>query len=278
MSSDRLLIVEDEKNIRLFLERMLTGQGYSVTAVGTGEEALSFIQSNAFDLAILDLNLGYGISGMEVLARLRENSPDTCIILLTGHGTLETAIEALRQGAHDYLLKPATVDEIRDSVRRGLQKRRQQQQQTQQERVLNQLEQNLESLRRLRSMTVEPVAAEQNKLAIPQQSAGKEPGMRFLQHGGIKVDLAQHIVTIDGRELELSPTEFDILVYLLAEAPRIVSPQELVSQTLGYRVEQWEASGVIRTHIYRLRQKIKETIEGRDIVRTVRGLGYTIEV
>ena len=278
MSSERLLIVEDEKNIRLFLERMLTGQGYSVTAVGTGEEALGLTQHDAFDLAILDLNLGQGISGMEVLAHLREDSPGTSIILLTGHGTLETAIEALRQGAQDYLLKPATVDEIRDSVRRGLEKRRQQQQQTQRERVLHQLEQNLESLRRLRETTVEPTTVKPEKLAIQKQSAGEKREERFLQHGGIKVDLAQHIVTIDGRDLELSPTEFDILAYLLAEAPRIVPPQELVSQTLGYRVEQWEASGVIRTHIYRLRQKIRETIDGREIVRNVRGLGYTIEV
>ena len=84
--------------IALILERILSLQGYDITAVTSGEDALPLIQPDAFDVAILDLNLGHGMSGMEVLAHFREEAPDTSILLLTGNGTLETAVEALRQG------------------------------------------------------------------------------------------------------------------------------------------------------------------------------------
>jgi DNA-binding response OmpR family regulator len=275
MTTEQILIVEDDTNILFFLERMLSNQGYRVTGVSSGEAALRLIQPGKFDLAILDLNLGQGISGMDVLARFRSDSADTIIILLTGNGTLETAIESLRQGAHDYLLKPAMAEEIRKSVRAGLEKRRQMQQQRERETVLNQLEQNLEdSLKKLRGTA--PAIANTNG---PQESQSQtEDAGRYLQHGNLLVDLPRRVVTIDGRPVDLSPTEFDLLLYLLQEVPRIVPPQELVRQIQGYNLEESEAGNITRTHIYRLRQKLKDVAPSTPVIRTVRGIGYTIDL
>lgn len=273
MTTENILVVEDDTNILFFLERMLSNQGYQITGVSSGEAALPLIQPGKFDLAILDLNLGQGISGMDVLARFRSDSADTIIILLTGNGTLETAIESLRQGAHDYLLKPAMADEIRESVRAGLEKRRQKLQQRERETVLNQLEQNLEdSLKKLRG-TVEPSA--NGSLEEPPQPDNEG---RYLVCGQLQVDLPRRIVTIDGRPVDLSPTEYDLLLYLLQQIPRIVTPQELVRHIQGYNLEESEAGTITRTHIYRLRQKIKEVAPSTPVIRTVRGVGYTIDL
>jgi DNA-binding response OmpR family regulator len=266
MTAEKILIVEDEKHNLLILDRILSIQGYQITAVNSGEDALPLIEPDAFDVAILDVNLGHGIDGMEVLAYFREHAPDTSILLLTGNGTLETAVEALRQGAHDYLLKPAKTKEIQASIQRALEKRQKQRQQRKREMVLSQLEQNLEaSLKQLRgtsaeSNTIEEIHAD-----------------RFLIQGNIEVDLPRHRITINGQPLDLSPTEYALLVYLIAESPRVIPPQELVRQIQGYNVEQDEASAVTRTHVYRLRQKIESIAPKQEIIRTVRGVGYTIE-
>jgi DNA-binding response OmpR family regulator len=120
----RILVVDDEPGIRFFLEDTLTRDGYQVTAVETGEAAVRAIAVQEFDLALVDLKLT-GMGGMEVLAYLRQQSPDTAVILLTAHASLDTAVQALRQGAHDYLFKPCKTVELRESVRTGLLRRQQ---------------------------------------------------------------------------------------------------------------------------------------------------------
>jgi DNA-binding response OmpR family regulator len=227
---------------------------------------------------------------MEVLAHFRENAPDTIIILLTGNGTLETAVEALRQGAHDYLIKPAKSKEIQASIQRGLEKRQKQLEQRRREVVLSQLEKNLEdSLNKLRGSENNPVRRlNGDKGSVENQNADKpgdtnpvkvESGAdgRFLAWEKIKVDLLRRQITVDGFSLDLSPTEYDLFLYLIKEAPRIVGSKELVRQILGYEIDQDEASGVIRTHIYRLRQKIKVVVPEKNIIQTARGVGYAVD-
>jgi two-component system OmpR family response regulator len=275
----KILIVDDEAGIRFSLEETLSRDGYQVTTAESGEAALACVAAQPFDLVLIDLRLP-GMSGMEVLTTLRQQAPDTAVVVLTAHASLETAVEALRQGAHDYLFKPCKTVELRDSVRRGLLSRRQK---LQQRELLHQLEQHLSSsLQNLRAtMTEPPVAADARRpldgeAAPPDGGPAEEEG-RFLRQGGLIVDLTRHVITLDGQLLELSPTEFNLLAYLASEAPRVVSPQELVREVQGYQSETWEASETVRYHVYRLRQKIKEATTGHaDIIRTVRGIGYTI--
>jgi len=100
-----ILVVDDEAGVRFFLEQLLERDGHQVVAVESGEAALECIAAQEFDLVLVDLRL-QGIGGMDVLAAVRDTAPDTPVIVLTAHASLESAMEALRQGAHDYLFKP----------------------------------------------------------------------------------------------------------------------------------------------------------------------------
>lgn len=262
-----VLVVDDEAGVRFFLEELLTRDGHRVVAVDSGEAALAVMQAQEFDLALLDLRLR-GIGGMQVLAALRQNSPDTVAIMLTGHGSIESAIEALRQGAHDYLFKPCKTVELRESVRRGLLKR---QDKLQERQLLHQLEQALDH----RFNRERPLAPAKDTPGQVAAGFSREQG-RFLQRGGLMIDFMRHVITLNGQLLELSPTEFDLLAHLSSEAPRVVSSQELVREVQGYNSDPIEARDIVRYHIYRIRQKVKQKTNHTDLIRTVRGVGYTI--
>jgi DNA-binding response OmpR family regulator len=259
-----ILVIDDEANIRASLREMLARDGYRVTAVESGEEALALIAAQKFDLALIDLRLK-GIGGIEVLKALRQQSPDTVTIMLTAYASLETAVEALRQGAHDYLFKPCKLSELRESIQRGLLGR----QEKRQADLLNQMARSLEDIRATISTSADPAPYD----AI--RPVEKPP--RFLKHGGLVVDLLRHVVTVEGHLIELTPTEFDLLACLAAKAPQVVSPQELVQEVLGYQVGPWEASEVVRQHIYRIRQKVRDATGSADFIRTVRGIGYALD-
>jgi DNA-binding response OmpR family regulator len=263
-----ILVVDDEAGIRFFLKETLTRDGHQVTAVDSGEAALECIASQEFDLALIDLRLK-GINGLEVLAALRQRSPETAAIVLTAHASLETAVEALRQGAHDYLFKPCKTVDLRESIRTGLLKR---QRERRQRALLSQLEESLTTnLEDIRTTAIKKTTASPLTSLEPAAEGG-----RFLQRGGLIVDSMRHIITLDGHLLELSPTEFDLLAYLVSEAPRVVSPQELVREVQGYESEIWEARDIVRYHVYRIRRKTQAIAGRTDVVRTIRGVGYTI--
>jgi len=269
----KVLVVDDEASVRFFLKEVLTNDGHQVVAVENGEAALDLIAAQEFDLALIDLKMK-GVGGIEVLQTLRQQSPETAAIVLTAHASLETAIEALRQGAHDYLFKPCKTVKLRESVRTGLLKR---QRGLKRRELLSQLERSLSSnLEDIRSTVTERPAPTPPTPTKPEPSEQEEQESRFLQQGGLTVGLTRHVMTLDGHLLELSPTEFDLLAYLASEAPRVISPQELVREVQGYESEAWEARDTVRYHVYRIRRKAKAATGRTDIIRTVRGVGYTI--
>lgn len=258
-----ILVVDDESGIRYFLTETLNAIGYQVVSADSGEAALALIASQSFDLALVDLRLP-GMGGLEVLAALRQQSPDTTIIVLTAHASLETAVEALRHGAHDYLFKPCEPGELRESVARGLLKR---QRQVRQRQVLSQLEErmsgNLEELL---------VTAFERVIAPSESPDAASPSSRHFV-----VDPERHNVLLSGQILGLSLAEFDLLVYLIKMAPRVVPPEELAVTALRYGGEPWAVGDLIRTHIYRIRQKIRAIAPDREFIRTVRGVGYAFQ-
>ncbi|MDY7075347.1 MAG: response regulator transcription factor [Chloroflexota bacterium] len=268
ISTAKILVVDDEANIRASLEEILTRDGYQVVAVGSGEAALELVSGAAhtFDLALIDLKME-GVGGIEVLAALRQQSPDTVAIVLTAHASLETAVDALRHGAHDYLFKPCKPAELRESIRKGLLSN----QEARQRDLLRQIEHMADSLEDIRATIVSQVDRPPSTVVQPTEGP-----RRFLQREGLIVDFLRHVITVDGHLLDLSPTEFDLLSYLIREAPRVIPPQELVREVQGYESEQWEASETVRQHVYRVRQKIKEATGRVDVIRTVRGVGYRV--
>jgi DNA-binding response OmpR family regulator len=120
----RILAVDDEEGIRFFLEQTLQRAGYLVVTASSGEEALERLRDTAFDLAILDLNLGGRTNGLRVLEAVRWRWPGMAAIILTGQGSLESAMKAIREGVDLYLLKPIEPAELRQAVQETLERRR----------------------------------------------------------------------------------------------------------------------------------------------------------
>lgn len=116
-----ILLVDDEEIIRHTLRRDIEEMGYGATAVADGETALAVLQERYFDLVLTDLRME-GISGIEVLQRAKARSPEIGVIILTGFGDISSAIEALRSGADDYLLKPYAYEDLALRLRNCLEK------------------------------------------------------------------------------------------------------------------------------------------------------------
>ena len=119
MKKIRVLVVDDEHLIRWSLEHNLRKQGYDVLTAGSGEDALRLVREEQPDLVLLDIQLP-GISGMEVLEKIKEFDDEIIVIMVTAHGGLETAVNAMRVGAYDYINKPFNLDEIAVVVKKAL--------------------------------------------------------------------------------------------------------------------------------------------------------------
>ncbi|AKJ63547.1 sigma-54-dependent transcriptional regulator [Kiritimatiella glycovorans] len=115
----RILVVDDEPVVLNLLNKILSGEGYEVTPVDNGEAALAELQQNAYDLLVSDIRME-AIDGMEVLRRARNMSPDTGVIMLTAYGSVNSAVEAMKEGAFDYITKPFKLDELLVTVQRAL--------------------------------------------------------------------------------------------------------------------------------------------------------------
>jgi DNA-binding NtrC family response regulator len=121
MARKSILVVDDEKSQREILEMILSGEGYDVTTASSGEAAMKFVESRRFDLVLTDLKMT-GMSGLDLLKELTNFDKSIIVILLTAHGSVDSAVDALRLGAFDYLQKPYDKDKLLDTVSRALNK------------------------------------------------------------------------------------------------------------------------------------------------------------
>ena len=121
MKANKILIVDDEKNIRMTVTQALADMDVEIDTAVNGEEALTKLEDGDFGLVLLDLRMP-GIDGMQVLERLSKDRPDVKIIIVTAHGTIDSAVEAMKQGAVDFIQKPFTPKEIRDLVSKFIQR------------------------------------------------------------------------------------------------------------------------------------------------------------
>ncbi|HEV8310574.1 MAG TPA: sigma-54 dependent transcriptional regulator [Methylomirabilota bacterium] len=121
--AERLLIVDDEQSMREWLTIALSQDGFEVESAGTGEEALKVLEQTAVDLALVDLRMP-GLDGLETLRRVRQLDESVSVVIMTAYATAETAVQALKEGAYDYIIKPFKVDELRHLVQKALEERR----------------------------------------------------------------------------------------------------------------------------------------------------------
>ena len=118
---NKILVVDDEKSMRDFLSIMLKKEGYEVTTAKSGGDAIKVIQAEIFDLVITDVKMPHG-GGIEVLKTVKDVSPETIVIMITAFGTAESAVEAMKLGAYDYITKPFKVDEIKLVLKKALER------------------------------------------------------------------------------------------------------------------------------------------------------------
>jgi len=123
LAPPQILVVDDEESVLMTLAAVLRREGYEVHTAGTGSQALQAIRKNRFDLLLSDLRIDE-IDGLTLLAAAQKRDPETVTILLTGYASLESAVQALRHGAFNYLLKPCNIDEMKLAIERGLEKKR----------------------------------------------------------------------------------------------------------------------------------------------------------
>lgn len=118
----RILVVDDEESIREFLEIMLRKEGYEPTSVEDGQKALDMFKNKTFDMVISDMQMP-NLTGIELLRKIREQDPDILFMMITAFGTTETAVEAMKLGAYDYITKPFKIDEVRINIANALRSR-----------------------------------------------------------------------------------------------------------------------------------------------------------
>jgi DNA-binding response OmpR family regulator len=258
---ETILIVDDEQSVCISLEGVLAREGYRTFSATDGFTALKLLNQESIDLTLVDLNMPQ-MSGLELIHIIHERWPRTMIIILTGYGTLESAITALRNGAHDYLLKPSTPQDIKASVRKGLDKRRAVQRRRQ---LLTSIG---ASVRALTNDRPEPQSD------IPSLETESQPDETLLHAGDLVIDLKQHRVTLNNQEISLTPIEFSTLVVLVRNQGRVLSYATIVKDTHGYECSEQEARALIKTHISHLRQKITRHTNLPCPIANVRGVGY----
>ncbi len=271
-----ILVVDDEGPNRYSVKKTLEKVGYSVMAAASGEEALEMIKNEEFDVILTDIRM-QGIDGVELLRRIKDLTPDTIVILMTGYASLGTAVEALRLGAHDYLIKPSSSMDIRQSVSRGIEKSRGQKRRR---RLLETIKTGVFELVTEHDVVikpdVEPPVADiiDARMSMFDQVA---PGGQQVMHlGPLTVYPGRYQISVEDRQIDLTPTEFDLLLYLAAHRGRVVPCHELVREVRGYGVDETEAREVIRPHVSNLRRKLKSAGQNADIIVNVRGIGYRL--
>lgn len=262
-----ILIVDDEENLRKTLSRILSKVGYSVTTASSGEEGLQLLQAGAYDLAFIDL-LMPGIGGVELLGEIRKIYPEMAVLILTAHATLETAIEAVRKGARDYLIKPADPQLILDRVKDIL---AEQHQPHRQREILNQIQGLVSELREI-SQPGEELAGNVLNVRPPTDPT------RFLQSGPFTLDLHARHVMLNDAYISLSPSNFDYLVTLVRHCPNAVTYEVLVRESQGYDLTRNEAREMARWRIHELRKALEVDPKNPQYLITVRGSGYRLVV
>jgi two-component system alkaline phosphatase synthesis response regulator PhoP len=227
--SQRILVVDDDKEIVRIIRAYLEKSGYVVLTAFDGESALHITRSDRPDLVVLDLMLpdrdGWNITRV---IRADEALAKTPIVMLTARVESGDKIMGLDSGADDYITKPFNPNEVVSRVR-----------------------------------------------AVLRRSTGEPVQAHVIQLGGLLCDIDRHEVQVDGRSVELTPTEFDLLKTLMENPGHAFTRLALIEQGLGYTYEGMERT--LDSHIRNLRRKIEPDPANPIYIKTVFGVGYRMQ-
>lgn len=263
-SEGNILIIDDEATLRQTLARILQREGMQVTGAASGEEGLAYISQQPFDLVFLDIRMP-DMSGLEALKIIHASHPELPVVLFTAQPDLSSVMEALRQGASDYLLKPLQPKDVIDRTRSILARRQREQRKREIEEQIKTLQAELNSL----STSLEPAV---DASVLPRVTE------RYLKRGKLTLDLHTRRLTVDGREVDLRPTAFDYLLVLVRHAPNMVDYQTLAAEAQGFQAGFREAQEVVKWHIHHIRQAIEPDVNRPVLLINVRGVGYRLVI
>jgi two-component system OmpR family response regulator len=223
MPTARLLLVDDEDNLRSMLDAALRHSGFEVHPVSNGRDAIDAVATVRPDLVVLDVMLP-DLSGFDVCKRLRSSGDRTPVLFLTARDATEDRVRGLTLGGDDYLVKPFSLEEL-----------------------------------------VARITAVLRRVGIDRDRTD-------LVCADLEMDDEAHQVTRAGHEVALSPTEYNLLRYLLLNQGRVVSKAQILDHVWNY--DFGGDGGVVETYIGYLRRKV-DNGEPR-LIQTIRGVGYTL--
>lgn len=231
--NEKILVVDDEKEIADLLELYLQNDGYIVYKCYNGTDALKCIEETALELAVLDIMLP-DIDGLKLCRKIRENFYYP-VIMLTAKIEDRDKINGLTIGADDYITKPFNPLEVVARIKTQLRR-----------------------------------YTRYNQLAPKQENEVREYDIR-----GLLINREYHKCFLYGKELPLTPIEFSILWYLCERQGVVVPSEELFEAVWGEKY--FQNNNTVMAHIGRLREKMKENARHPKFIKTVWGVGYTIE-
>lgn len=223
MTKRKVLIVEDEDKLSRVLELELTYENYETTIVNNGQDALTHILQNEWDVVLLDIMIPE-LSGLEVLRRVRRENIQTPIILLTARDMVHDKVSGLDLGANDYVTKPFQIEELLARIRTQLR-------------------------------------------SIPKEDVS-------MGVGTLTVNVLSHEVKQTDQFIDLTPREFDLLVYLLENKNIVLTREQILEHVWGF--DYYGDTNVVDVYIRYLRNKLDKPFQTK-YIQTVRGVGYTIK-
>jgi two-component system OmpR family response regulator len=227
-TDQRVLVVEDEKNIREMIQFKLKDKGFDVTTAASGAEALLKAEEFKPHALILDVMLP-DVDGFEVCRQLRAEGQDVGVLFLTAKDTTDDKIRGLTLGGDDYMTKPFSLEEL---------------------------------VARLRALL--------RRTGVSENKVNDE----MVRFADLQLDEATHEVRRAGHLIDLSPTEFTLLRYLMINADRVVSKSQILDHVWQYDFRG--DAGIVETYISYLRKKID--IYEPPLIHTVRGVGYRMRL
>jgi len=223
VASLRLLLVDDEDNLRTMLEAALNHHGFEVVSAANGRQALDAVAATHPAVIVLDVMMP-DLDGFEVCRRLRQNGNRTPVVFLTAKDSTEDAVRGLTLGGDDYLVKPFSLEELVARIN-----------------------------------------------AVLRRTGAGEPNRQLLC-ADLQLDDDAHQVTRQGQDVSLSPTEYNLLRYLLVNQGRVLSKAQILDHVWQY--DFGGDGGVVETYIGYLRRKLDR--EEPRLIHTIRGVGYTL--
>lgn len=234
----KILVVDDDAVSRAIIKNCLESAAYDVLVASNGSEALTACIHFTPDLIILDLEMPV-MDGMDLLDAMDKRGVHTHVIILTAHGSFDTAVEALRHRADDYILKPIQPQTLLERV----------------DALIN----------------AQPAA-------ITKSTNRKQVDQLFYQLADdVTLDVKKRILTRGDKHVNLTPSEMLLLHYLILHPEQVVSMTDLVKSVQGYELNDEEAGNIIRPVVSRLRKKMKKLSIDKKWIVCVRSAGYMLD-